>query len=134
MHKVHRKTPVTENRANRFSCKICAILKNAFDRTFWVAASPPCKDFVMFRYCLIATNLCSFFLCHTCFFVIFPLLSWLLYNTSCAILASLYSFFVILDFLAPGIVLKQAFSIRIFPKNTAHKKAVVWMYSLRRYS
>ena len=114
MHKIRRKTPVTESLFKRVALLIPATLlkerfrqidfpltsvqfvKMIFIEHFWVAASVPSKDFV------ILTTL-AFFLCYP-------------------------SFFVILAFLALVIVLKQTFNIRIFPKNTAHIEAVVQAY------
>ena len=112
----NRKSPVNEPLFNRVAVLIPAtlskerfqqidfpvnflrFLKMLFIEHLWVAASTPCKDFVILQILHISSNLLSFFFCYP-------------------------SFFVILSFLA--LVLKQTFNIRIFPKNTAHIEAVV---------
>ena len=83
-----------------FPVNFVQFFKMLFIDHFWVAASAPCKDFVILQISAISTNLRSFFLCYPCIFVI-------------------------LAFLALVNVLKQTFNIRKFPKNTAHIEVVV---------
>ena len=87
-----------------FPVNFAQFLKTLFIENLLVAASAPCRDFVIFQ--ILANFNKSFF--------IFLLWSLFLCKPS----------FVILGFLRLVIVWKQTFSRRIFSKNTAHIEAV----------